>query len=376
MASRRLERCVVAGGLAIGVVLAALRAGAAPGEDEWHSRYARAKAMLVEGHPTEAARELEALAADAPSTEDATLARELATVARASSRKEPGPDAPHIRTSDELSVLYASAFIYGLGTSGWVVLLTQPGNFGAALVPFVGITGAAVGGVAFVDSYKPFRRGVPHSIAAGLYLGLGEGIWVVGLQHAGATRRDDDSRWGASSVATVFWTGATAGGVVGGLVGALREPTPGRVSFTSSAGTWLGLSAGFFGAAFEPRDRSRTEAGFLVGGIGYNVGILTGIAIAPSIAPSVARVRFIDLGAIAGGLVGGGLYAVTADKNANVPAGLGSAAAGMVAGVGLSWWLTDGMPKDPPEAPKPGVAWRPLVTPTLGGCLFGVSGEL
>lgn len=362
--------------LFLGALLAPAPASASPDAGAWRERYARAKTALVEGHAAEAAQAFEALAGDAPTDDDARLARELASVARASARKQTGPGAPHIRTSDELSVLYASAFVYGLGTSGWVVLLTQPGNFAAAIVPFVGITGAAVAGVAAVDGYKPFRRGVPHSIAAGLYLGLGEGIWVVGLQHAGAVRRDDGSRWDSPVVATALWAGATLGGVTGGLIGVAREPTPGRVSFTSSTGTWAGLVSGFLGSAFEPNARSRSEAAFLVGGIGYNLGILTGIAFAPSVAPSVARVRFVDLGAIAGGLALGGTYAMVANDEATVPAGLGFAAAGIVAGAGLAWWLTAGMPQDPPARALPSAAIHPLVMPTQGGWIAGVTGQL
>lgn len=351
-------------------------AAAAPDASAWHARYAHARTLLVDGHAEEAARVFETLASDAPTDHDAELARELASVARASATKQGGPKSPHIRTSDELSVLYASAFIYGLGTSGWVVLLTEPGNFAAALLPFAGITSAAVGGVAVIDGYKPFRRGVPHSIAAGLYLGLGEGVWIVGLSHAGATRQDDDSRWSSSAVATALWAGATVGGVTGGVIGSWREPTPGRVSFTSSAGTWAGLTSGFVGAALESRERSRPETAFLAGGVGYNLGILGGLAFAPRIAPSVTRVRFIDLGALSGGLVGAGSYAIAAEGDASVRVGLGFAAAGMATGIGVAWWLTSGMPKDPPSRPAPALTLRPLVAPVQGGWLLGVNGEL
>jgi hypothetical protein len=370
-----LRRAVALAGVLFATLVPAA-ASAAPDPSAWHARYAHARTLLVDGHAEEAATVFESLASDAPTDHDAELARELASVARSSANKQSGPKSPHVRTSDELSVLYASAFIYGLGTGGWVVLLTQPGNFAAAILPFAGITTAAVGGVAVVDGYKPFRRGVPHSIAAGLYLGLGEGVWVVGLQHAGAMRRDDDSRWGSSAVATALWAGATLGGVTGGVIGSWREPTPGRVSFTSSAGTWAGLTSGFLGAAFESRDRSRPETAFLVGGIGYNLGIIGGVAFAPAIAPSVTRVRFIDLGALSGGLVGAGSYAIAAEGNASVRVGLGFAAAGMATGSGIAWWLTSGMPQDPPSRPAPAVTIRPLVTPTPGGLILGVSGAL
>jgi len=378
---RNAGRSRSAGSLLSFVVLLAMllvttRASAAPDDAPWRERYMRARTLLTEGHAEDAARAFEALAIEAPTQEDSDLARELASVARESANKQVTVRSPHVRSSDELSILYAGAFIYGLGSGGWVVLLTQPKNFAAAVLPFVGLTTAAVGGVAVADGYKPFRRGVPHSIAGGLYLGLGEGVWIVGLQHAGATRRGDDSHWEAPVVATALWAGATLGGVSGGVIGALREPTPGRVSFTTSAGTWAGLTSGFLGAAFESRDRSRTETGFLVGGIGYNLGILGGIAFAPLVAPSVARVRFVDLGAIAGGLVAGGAYAIAAEGSASVPVGLGFAGGGIAVGTGIAWWLTSSMPQDPPARPSPAVTVRPLITPTQGGLIVGISGEL
>jgi len=339
----------------------------------WGERYARAKAALAEGRSADAERELEALAADAPTKEQERLARELLDVAREAARRE--RVSPDIRTTDELSVLYTSAFVYGLGTSAWVVLQIRPENLAGAVLPFAALTASAVGGVAVADDYRPFRRGVPHSIAAGLYLGFGQGVWVVGYQHAGAVRRDDGTRWGSETVSTVLWTGATLGGVTGGLVGAWREPTPGRVSFTASAGTWAGLVGGFAAASLQKHDRRRGETSFATGGVTYNLGVLSGLAFAPLIAPSVARVRFVDLGAVGGGLLGAGAYAIALESRASTRGGLGSAALGIAAGIGVTWWLTEDMPTDPPAgAPKASV--RPLLTPTDGGWLVGLHGEL
>jgi hypothetical protein len=366
----------LAGALALAWLLAPGALRAAPDEGSWRARYAHGKALLVQGHPDQAARVFEALADDPPSDADGRLARELASLARQTAAAHPKANGPHLRTSDELSVLYTSAFVYGLGTGGWVVLLTRSSNLAAAALPFIGFTTVAVGGVAVVDGYRPLRRGVPHSIAAGLYLGLGEGAWVIGLEHAGATRRGDDSRWSAEAVGTAMWAGATAGGIVGGLIGAWREPTPGRVSFTTSTGTWFGVLSGFAAAALEPRERSRGESAFLAGGIGYNLGIIGGVAVAPLIAPSVARVRFADLGAIGGGLLGAGIYTIAAERNATARGGLGSAALGAGVGLGLTWWLTAGMPRDPADAATRASALRPLVVPTSGGFIGGLSGEL
>jgi hypothetical protein len=365
----------VKGILLAGLLCFSTAASADPGEPAWRERYERAKDALARGRATEAAKEFEALAAEAPTPADERLAREFLDVARTAERRYEAYFAPHVRSPDELTVLYASAFVYGLGTSAWVVLLTEPESLAGAVLPFAGFTTAAVGGVAVVDGYRPFRRGVPHSIAAGLFLGAGEGAWVVGYQHAAASRRDDGSHWQSEQVAGALWAGATLGGITGGIIGALREPTPGRVSFTTSAGVWAGMIGGFSAAALQPSDERRGETGFAVGGLTYNLGILGGVIFAPLVAPSVARVRFADLGAIGGGLLVAGGYAILAESTATPRGGLGFAALGAAAGLGVTWWLTEGMPSDPPSKPAT-ASVRPLAVPTEGGLILGLHGAL
>jgi len=369
---RRGLACLVA----LAVLLCSTAVSATPDPEAWHARYERAKKLLAEGRAAEAAAEFEALEQGAPTTTDERLVRELESVAlEAAQRQQKPPPSPNVRSSDELTVLYASAFVYGLGTSAWIVLLTKPESLAGAVLPFAGFTTSAVAGVAIADGYRPFRRGVPHSIAAGLFLGFGEGAWVVGYQHAGATRRDDGSHWQSEEVAGALWAGATLGGITGGLIGAWRAPTPGRVSFTTSTGVWAGLIGGFSAAALQPNDDRRGETAFAVGGATYNLGIIGGIVFAPLIAPSVARVRFVDLGTIGGGLLGSGVYAIAAESSATTRGGLGFAALGAAAGLGVTWWLTDGMPRDPPSKP-PSVSIRPLAVPTEGGLILGLHGEL
>jgi hypothetical protein len=147
------------------------------------------------------------------------------------------------------------------------------------------------------------------------------------------------------------------------------------VSFTTSAGVWAGMIGGFSAAALQPHDERRGATGFCVGGITYNLGIVGGIVFAPLIAPSVARVRFADLGAIGGGLLVAGGYAILAESSATARGGLGFAALGSAAGLGVTWWLTEGMPSDPPSKPAT-ASVRPLAIPTDGGLILGLHGEL
>jgi hypothetical protein len=351
-------------------------ANAAPRSPAWQARYDRARESLLEERPDEAAREFGILAATADNPEDRLLASELQALTQLKLRALTRPQ-PALRTSDELTLLYTTAVIYGLGTSAWMALIVKPKSLGAAVLPFAAITTAAVGGVALADGYRPFRLGVPQSISAGLYLGFGEGIWAVGIDHARAARLGDDSAWESEMVATVLWSGATLGGVVGGVVGALRQPTPGRVSFIASTSLWGGVLASFSAAALEPSTERRTETSFVVGTVGYNVGLVGGLVFAPTIAPSVARVRFVDLAGIGGGLIGAGTYNLFAGDNAKTELSLGTTALGTAVGLGISWWATRGMPSDPG---KPHTAHTstlmPSVTRTPGGWLAGVAGEL
>ena len=349
-------------------------AAAQPAPEGWETRYTKARALLVAGKEDEAAPAFEQLATEAPTPEDARRAEELAEICRSKLRAKSGPS--YLRSQGEMTLLYSTAFVYGLGTSAWVALLVEPKNMATAVLPFAVITTASVGGVALADAYLPFRRGVPQSIASGAYLGLGEGIWLVGIQHAGAARRDDGSNWDGKRVATALWGGATLGAIGGGIVGALRQPTPGRVSFTLSTSLWGGLVSSFGAAALTQDDQRRTEQAFTVGLVGYNVGLLGGLIFAPRIAPSIERVRFVDLGGIGGGLAGAGLYTLLASGHQETQASLGAASLGALVGLGLTWWATSGMPSDPPQQSARPLTLLPALVRTPNGWLATVSGQL
>lgn len=344
----------------------------------WKELYVRARADLVEGRYQRAERQLVELAKVAPTPAEAALALDLADLARASQARVARTAGPHVRTTDELSVLYSSAFVYGLGTSAWIALETKPQNLAGAALPFILLTTASVGGVVVADNYRPFRRGVPHSIATGLYLGFGEGLMLVGYERSASDRRGEPA-WQQETVARVLWTGATLGGLGGAALGGLREPTPGRVSYVGSTSLWTGLVAGFAGAAIQPEDERRGETAFAAAAVGYNLGLASGIWVAPRIAPSVARVRFIDLGGIGGGLLGASGYALAVGDTSNPRAGLAATGIGMAGGIVLASWLTATMPKDTPASTKtpPSAALvMPLFRPTAGGFVFGAIGEL
>lgn len=92
--------------------------------------------------------------------------------------------------------------------------------------------------------------------------------------------------------------------------------------------------------------------------------------------PSIARVRFLDLGGIGGGLVFRGLYLAAADRNPKAEGIMGATAVGAAVGLGAAWFATQGMPQDRlgHDAASPGLTAS--VVPTSGGAMLAVRGEL
>src|SRR5690606_20993390 len=160
------------GASAVLLVLALLAplgtAKAATPQEECHAAYREATNALLAERYEEAVLELQWLVQTAPTAADGRLASALLSVARTPPARS-AEEAPELRSRDELSVLYSTAFVYGLGTSAWLTLQIKPQTVAGALLPFAAITTAAVGSVAVADNYRPLRRGLAHSIAAGLY---------------------------------------------------------------------------------------------------------------------------------------------------------------------------------------------------------------
>ena len=354
-------------------------------EKSWEARYDEAYTLLREGKLREASSKFHALAHTARTESERFHAHEMARLASESADEaeqqaaaaEKAARARPIRGSDELTLLYASAFLYGAGSGVWFLLATQPDSAVTATLPFAALTAAPVIALATIDSLHPLPRGVPHSISSGLYIGLGESVWIIGRQQARAARvRNEDPandlRFRPETVTAVLWTGATLGGVLGGALGSGLQTTAGRVSFTASATLWSGVLTGLGAGALLPDDERRSERAFLVGGAGYNAGLLGGLLFAGDVSPSVSRVRLADLFAVAGGLVTTGAY-LTLSRDVDTRAAEGIAAGGIIAGLATGWFVTRGMSPDLGTAP-PKSTINPTFVPVPAGAGVGVGG--
>lgn len=387
-ALRAAAACAIAV-LALAAPASADEAAAPPAaaKDAWGGRFDAARATMLDGRYREAERALRALADDASTPAERDLALGMARLARAyaeRAERQPPPPPPTAatRTSDEMALLYASAFLYGVGSGVFYLLETSPDSAFTATLPFTALTVAPVIAVATVDGTKRFARGVPHSISAGMYLGLGEGVWLTAMQHARTARvravdPATDARWTPEAVAGVLWGGATLGATLGGALGSALVTTPGRVSFTASTTVWSGTLSGLAAGAILPDDASREERAYGAAGAGYNAGLLGGLLFAGAVSPTVARVRIVDLLGVAGGLASTGIYLSAADKpDTRLAEGLGALGAG--AGLAAGWIVTRGMRREVrgAEPHAPAITAQPTIVPVTGGAALGLAGAM
>lgn len=369
---------------------AATPAAPASAEDDsmWHHDYDVARERLLAGAFDEAADRFDALLPRAPDAQQRVLTETLRDLARSYGsrglalvrRNDLGESAlparaVNERTTDEIALLYLNTLTYGVGTGLWVAAHTQPDSAAGAVLPMLAATGAFAGTVAALDIGHPLRYGVPQSAVAGLYLGLEEGL-VLSLWNQ--SQSDTTAHWSGTTVADVIWTMSTVGMVGGGVLGSTLGATPGRASFVGSAGLWTGSIIGLAAAAAASDDATRASTALLAAGIGLNAGIVAGVLLARPVSPSIGRVRFLDVGGLAGVLLFGGLYLAAADKHIDGSAASGVTALGAATGLGVAWWATRNMPADRPEdrAHLDAFHWEPSLEPVPGGAALGIAGTM
>lgn len=279
------------------------------------------------------------------------------------------------RTSDEIGVLYLSSIAYGLGTGAWVDVQSEPRSTAGGVLPPLMFAGAAVGTVALLDRGNGLRYGTAQSISSGMFVGFSHGLVWSTYYQASSTYHD---QMDAKNHASLIWGATTVGALAGGIIGTVSSTTPGRAAFVSSATLWPALVMGFGAAGLSSDNRYRDDHAMLASAIGAAAGTMGGVLAAGSVSPTTARVRFLDLGAIGGGLAVGGLtLAARADKSEDGGEVLIATDLGILAGLGLSWWLTENMPRDF-GAQKPqsaGLTMTPSIVPQRNGLGVGAIGS-
>jgi hypothetical protein len=351
----------------------------------WDAGYAQARAFFERGEFAQASAEFLALAQRAPTQFDSVRALELGQLAfnwhqrglaLVDRKSLVGSDlearSSDRRTADEIGVLYTTSVVYGIATGLWFDVQSEPGGVSTAVLPPLLLAGAAVGGVALLDSGRGLRYGVAQSMASGMYIGLWQGItWSTYLQAS----TSHQSQLSVKQYATALWSAATLGAVVGGVVGTASSTTPGRASFVSSTSLWPAFVLGMGVAGLSTDNQYRDDHAFLAASLGATGGVVAGILTAGTISPTTARVRFLDLGGLGGTLVGGGLYLAAAGNHAKFEPAAIISALGAAAGLSVAWFATANMPRDEGAVPRTAsFDVHPQISPQRGGASLGFTG--
>jgi len=349
---------------------------------QWLIRYAAARKKLLAGNFEDAETELLHLAELAPSPALAQIAREVGHLAgefhkdggvllsSAEVRStEVGAKRRGERSTDELAFLYVNTAIYGIGTGIFSGVATESESAAGFVLPMLGVGGAGVLAIALLDGQDALKYGAPQSMTSGMYLGFTQGVLWAAYAATG-------SELSGATVTGSIWGAATAGIAAGAILGTREGVTPGRASWVGSAGLWTGAIS-FLGVGAFTQESDGAPA-LLGAAVGHAAGTIAGLVTAQTVAPSIARVRFLDLGGIAGALVGGGLYLVAAGDDIEGAPFMGLSAAGIATGLVTSALLTRNMDKDllPSEERERGeTAVRMHVSPVSGGGQLGFRGR-
>jgi hypothetical protein len=354
--------------------------------EQWSASYVQARAEMLAGHFQVAAAMFERLVASAPDREHQIVASEMLGACRTwvqggfllTTPERMALTPPKLledrRTTDELAILYTNAVLYGLYTGIVLDSWTNANSPGSAILPPLVLAGVSAGMVAMLDHNVNLGYGVAQSIVSGMYVGFEEGIaWLLWHQ----ANVPSSSEWSGKSVAILTWGMGTVGAIVGGGIGAAYGTTPGRASLMGSAAMWSGLVAGTFAGGVT----DHSDTALLCSAVALNIGAVAGALVGAEVSPSIARVRFIDLGGLSGGLLLGGLYWAVQDRNATGHSLLTATSLGMAAGLTTSWLLTRDMETDLPRRHRePGFAERliPTLTPATSGTglVLGVASVL
>ena len=361
--------------------------GGALDSERWHAAYSEARATMVAGNFKDATARFESLIISAPDVPSRMLATEMMSACRiwaqggfmltTPQRMALTPPALLLedrRTTDELAVLYTNAVLFGLYSGVVVDLWNDAKSPSGAILPPLLLAGASAGLVAALDRTTKLGYGVAQSIVSGLYVGIEEGVaWA--LWHEASVNRT--SEYGQKVVTTLILGLGTVGAVAGGVVGSAYGTTPGRASLMGSAAMWSGLVAGTFMGGITGVD----DTAMLSSAIALNAGAVLGAIVGAEVSPSIARVRFIDLGGLSGGLLVGGLYWSMKDKGASGQGLLTAASLGMTSGLVAGWLLTRDMESDELRKHRELTLAERLV-PTLApagsgnGLVLGVAGTI
>jgi len=217
------------------------------------------------------------------------------------------------RSGTEITVLYTTATVYGVGLGVWFgaeANIKDPGLF--LIAPAI-LGVAAPVGVYLLDNPE-LPRGMPAAIASGMIIGAGEGIGIASYQFVSTNSAD---AWGFRGLSRATALGATLGGAGGFALGYLQDPSP-KSSLLTTSGVFWGAAVGSmfgYGASSAGEGFSRANDSAALGGlVGFNIGLAAAAGLSTVYVPTYRALTYMWGGAAIGAAVSLPVYLAYAGK--------------------------------------------------------------
>jgi len=243
------------------------------------------------------------------------------------------PPVSRTRSGTEITVLYATSAVYGVGLGVWIgseAHIKDPGLFLVAPA-ILGVAGPV--GVYLLDN-PAMPRGLPGAIASGLVIGAGEGIGIASYQFVTTNAAD---AWGFRGLSRATALGATLGGAGGFALGYLQDPSP-KSSLLTTSGVFWGTAVGSmfgYGASSAGEGFTRANDSAALGGlIGFNVGLAAAAGLSTVYVPTYRALTYMWAGAGIGAAISLPVYLAYAG-NGGPPAKRGLVFSGVSTTLGI-----------------------------------------
>jgi len=195
--------------------------------------------------------------------------------------------------------MYVATAAYGIGLGIWLDAELDLSDPSLLLVPPT-VLGVAAPLGAYILNQPHLPRGMPGAIAAGLFIGAGEGIGIAGVQMV-----TSDDPWGFTGMSRAAAIGSTLGGIGGYVLGELQQPSPNISAFVSSGVVWgtligsaIGLGASEPNVGFDSSDDWMARGGLT----GFNAGLVVTMALSTTFVPTLGQLSWMWLGGGIGAL--------------------------------------------------------------------------
>jgi hypothetical protein len=266
---------------------------------------------------------------------------------------------PDERTDDEIVQYYLSSVPYGIALGAYASALANATSPAAVVFPVLGGVALTAGAMAYADHRHTRPFGEPQAIVSGGLVGLQLAIPLAVL--AGSNSSTENL--------ALFLGSVTTAGAAGYFANRAWGTTPGEMSFVGSTALW-GNVLGLLGSSAAGAHGDDLA---IVSIASVATGTALGAVFARDLAPSIAHVRYIDFGALAGGIALGGAYLGLSGSSGNGKAGATITGLGVLGGGALAAYMTRDMKRDEPRRAT-AFQWAPTFAPTDGGVTIGVGG--